>query len=104
MRTIEVNVTVKRNWRGDKYALFSAEGYDDIAELDYPCEEHGTRVFFLKDDECDYVPLSAPQFGIIAAETCVKSFLMGKGHFNVEFNYPAEMRELRKKAVIEKRK
>lgn len=98
MKRINVTVTLNKNWRGDKYALFSTEEHGDIVELDYPNEEHAKpRVFNLKADN-DYVTFSSLPQGIIGAETAVKTSLLDLGFYVNKIVYPSELLRLRRQA------
>lgn len=96
MKPIKVEVRLKKNWAGQKYALFFTKEYN-LAELDYPSKERKeTRVYSMNAKE--YITFSSLPQGIIGAETASKTFLLDKGYYVSEFAYPQELAELRKDA------
>lgn len=105
MKPVKVNVEVKinTNWANEKYAIFSTKDYKEIAELDFPTDGRGTRVYPLalnneNKDVTNYICLSSLSQGIIAAETAVKTYLLDKGYYVTKFEYPEELKALRKQA------
>lgn len=100
---VQVKVNINTNWANEKYAIFSTKDYKEIAELDFPIEGRGTRVYPValnreNKDVTNYICLSSLPQGIIAAETAVKAYLLDKGYYVTKFEYPQELAELRKDA------
>lgn len=96
MEKVKVNVRKEKNWAGNEYLLYEAEGIGKVVELDYPIKELGRkqpRVYCLDKERnvfvCgDYVQFSSVPQALVGAETACKGYLLNRGYEVSEIVYP----------------
>lgn len=92
MKPVKVTVKENTNWAGNRYLIYSTEEHGKIAELDYPHDGRNARVYALNISENDYISFSSVPSAMVGAETAVKGYLLDRGIYGVEFNYPKIIR------------
>ena len=96
MKPIKVKVELKENWAHEKYALYFTKDFN-LVELDFPTPQRKIRVYRM-DDIRKYVELPSTSVGFVNAESTCKDMLYSKGYYVTEFDYPKELKEMRKEA------